>query len=270
MSLNLNSKVKMLFTTLVIIFFIGGCPPDNTTPPVPPQDPIETDFNGTYRMYEELNNCSDPNCYNVVGYDNYNATIEQTGNQAQLTINDQRLSCAVTEDELTCNGTYRYPSGNRISYTNYTLFLNDADQSLTGSAEWTYSDENGNYFGDSVLTTTIPESGSIKILNSSYATYQTLNLNPCGSNNWRSITFPSPLTPINYIYLYDVNPGCYILYICEDIASTDCPLSNEITVDRAETNNIEITPSNASAVQLSLSPNRGMLFHDTKHSFKTD
>jgi hypothetical protein len=254
MSLNLNSKVKMLFTTLAIIFFIGGCPPDNTISPVPP-DPTETDFNGTYRMYEELSNCSDPNCHNIVGYDNYQATIEQTGNQAQLTVNDQPLSCTVTEDELTCEGTYTYTNGDRISYTSYTLFSNDTDNTLTGSAEWTYSNENGNYSGDSVLTTTIPESGSIKILNSSYATYQTLNLNPCGSDSWNTITFPSPLTPIHYIYLYDVHPGCYILYICEDIAATDCPLSTEITVNRAETYKIEITPSNASAVQLSLSPN---------------
>jgi hypothetical protein len=84
MSLNLSSKVKMLFTTLVNIFFIGGYPPDNTITSDPP-DPTGTDFSGTYQIYEELKNCTEPNCYNIVGYDSYDAIIEQTDNQAQLT-----------------------------------------------------------------------------------------------------------------------------------------------------------------------------------------
>jgi hypothetical protein len=253
MNLNPNSIVKMFFTHIVVIFFIVGCGSESGT--IPQKKTNVTDFSGTYTIYEELKNCTDPNCYNVIGYDNYEVTIEQTENQAQLTIDDQPLSCTVTEDELTCEGIFTYSNGNRISYTSYTLFLNDTDKSLTGSAEWTFSDETGNSSGQSELTTIQPEVGSILIYNSSYTTYQTFNLAPCGSNSWNPQRFIYLLTYLSWNYIYGVNPGCYILHICEEIAPTDCPLQSEITVNRAETNKIEITPSNASAVQLSLSPN---------------
>ena len=270
MNLNPNHRVKMFFILLFVIFFIIGCGSESGT--IPQKKTNVTDFSGTYSIYEELRNCTDSNCNKVIGYYNYEATIEQTETQAQLTMYNQRLSCTVTEDELTCEGTYTYTNGDRINYTNYTLFLNDTDNSLTGSAEWTYSDETDsdetdNASGQSELTTIQPEVGSILISNSSYTTYQTFNLSPCGSNSWNPQSFSSLLTWLSWDYIYGVNPGCYTLHVCEEIVPTDCPLYFEITVNRAETNKIEIPRSNGSAAQLSLSSNKETLFHDIKQSF---
>jgi hypothetical protein len=253
----------MFYIHIVVIFFIIGCGSESGT--IPQKKTNITNFNGTYRIYEERKNCTDPNCYKVIGYGNYEATIEQTDNQAQLTINNQRLSCTVTEDELTCEGIYTFTNGDRISYTNYTLFLNDNDNSLTGSAEWTYSDETGDASGQSELATIQPEVGSILILNSSYTPYHTFNLSSCGSNSWNPQSFSSSLAYLSWNYIYNVNPGCYILHICEEVVPTDCPMQSEITVNRGETNRLEITHSNSSAAaQLSLTPNKETLFYNTK------
>jgi hypothetical protein len=258
MSLNLTTKVKVFFTVLIIII-IAACGSDNPTvhnDPIPEPDET-TNFEGTHTIYEERKECDNF----MMGQFDYKVTIEQTGNKAQLKSGDQSLACTIQADELSCEGTITSDNGNRTSYTNYTLYLNN-DKSLTGSAEWTYYTQNGNFSGRSDLTTTQPAEGSILIHNLLYATYQSSNLTPCGSNSWnpRSIN----LGYDGYLYIYDINPGCYIVYICEDPApldSTGCRVSPEITVNRAET---ELLNNGNSAAQLSLTPTRDLHFHDPK------
>ena len=182
-------------------------------------------------IYEELKG---------LRYETYNVTIEQTGNKAQINRGAQSLACTVHEDELSCEGTFTYDSGNRIDYTNYTLFLNN-DKSLTGSADWTYYTQSGNFSGRSDLTTIQPEVGSLLVLNNSNITWRTYNFRDCNSNSWDPQLLDPPIGPHSIIYAENIDPGCYYLTPCEDENASQCSEDKEVNIKRAETSILEIT-----------------------------
>jgi hypothetical protein len=232
MSLNLNRRVKVFFTILTIIF-ITGCGSDNPTvrdDPNPKPDET-TNFEGTYTIYEELKG---------LGYDTYDVTIKQNGDDAQLISGDQSLACTIHEDELSCQGTITSDNGNRFNYTNYTLFLND-DKSLTGSAEWTYYTENDNFSGRSDLTTIQPEVGSLIVLNDTNITLRTYNFTACSSNPSNPQLLDPPIEPHTFIYVADIDPGCYYLTFCTDENASQCSGNMEVNIKRAETFRLKIT-----------------------------
>jgi hypothetical protein len=224
MSLNLTTKVKVFFTVLIIIF-IAACGSDNPTVDNK-KEPDETNFNGRYRIYEERE---------MLGYETYDVTIEQNGDDAQIIIGDQSLACTVHVDELSCEGTITSDNGNRISYTNYTLYLNNNDKSLTGSAEWTYYTQSSNFSGRSELTTLQPEVGSLIVINNTTVTLQTFNFTACNSNRWNPQSLDPPIDPHTFIYVADIDPGCYYLTLCADENASQCSGNMEVNINRAET-----------------------------------
>jgi hypothetical protein len=231
MSLNLNRRVKVFFTILTIIF-ITGCGSDNPTVDNKKDDSNETIFSGTHTIYEEREG---------LGYETYDVTIEQNGDEAQLKSGAQSLTCTVHADELSCEGTFTYDSGNRISYTNYTLFLNNNDKSLTGSAEWTYYTQSGNFSGRSDLTTIQPEVGSLIVLNDTNITLRTYNFTACSSNPSNPQLLDPPIEPHTFIYVADIDPGCYYLTFCTDENASQCSGNMEVNIKRAETFRLKIT-----------------------------
>jgi hypothetical protein len=131
--------------------------PDDTDPDdTDPDDTDNTDFIGTWNIWEERGYL----CVRVPPAETvqYNITIEQPGGRILLHLyNDttQSLSCELDGDELVCNGSYTSREGWSIRYDEYRLYFTGVDRrNLNGNAEWIFSDGNvDNCSGTSSMST---------------------------------------------------------------------------------------------------------------------
>ena len=144
---------------LVLFLFMASCGSDSNSNKNDPNSPTgqnptpnqgDTDFNGTWNMWEKRGYL----CGRVPAEETvrYSITIEQTGSQARLYINDdknQSLSCETEDDELVCQGTYNSGDGWSIIYHEYRIGYTGTGNhtELIGSSDWTLSDNQGDCDG---------------------------------------------------------------------------------------------------------------------------
>jgi len=268
-----KSKAIVFFSMGLIIFLLlvscgsdsnsSGDSPFDQNDHDNPDDTNATDFSGTYTIYDLRDGCM-----KLIGYDGYNIRIEQEGSQAQLYFNEyEYISCDVDDNQLSCEGSISSGEGWTADFDEYDLFY-EGYNDLTGNAEWTFHFDSGDCTGSSQLTTTSPEVGSVVLYNESYTTFYTFNVTTCGSDSWDPAGLDPPLYPGYAYYWRGVDPGCYILQICEDEAAYQCWDPHETNVEEGETTRIII--GSGSAVLLSDTPGKGLLFHDSIQPLETD
>lgn len=195
----------------------------------------EVDFTGNYTLYNEFVEC-------LWTFYNFDVSIVQTGNRAELTALGQSLECQVIGTELSCEGTLTVEDlsdSGTLRFEFQAFMLQQQDGGLFGESQYSAANDSGEGCEGTVHTTSVaPDVGSFFVENDSSLTFEGWFASPCGLNQWAYLPFSNPPFAPGDIDYFTPSPGCYDVRFCQTI-ETDGENHNGVgcTVGK---NNIQI------------------------------
>lgn len=145
-----NSFLVSLFTAIALPLFGcggggggGGDTGDNVTPPI-------GSIAGVWQIDETSKDSNDASCKNL---DRFNLTVEQNGNAITvIPSSGDRLNGTLSGNTLTWNGSYSESPGSTTS--SVSVQIGSTCNTLSGRAEWTYSETGYSCSGTTIFTGT--------------------------------------------------------------------------------------------------------------------